>query len=338
MADYSREQLLLALRRADAAGDPQAAQAIARRLSAMPALQSQKAQQGGASQPEEQPGYATQRLSELRSLGQGARYSLANTALGLGQLVGSGVDMLPGQKGNRAEIDDKVRSFREMREIEAANGGEFFSGGEMLGDAGQAAIPISKAASLSKLGYAANTGLGAAFGATRPVLGGESRGENTLWGAGLGAFGQATGDIAAAVGRKAPQTLRDIYHAAKARGLELTPAQLADSEFIKRLSLMTDRLPFSGAKARRSMQAKQVNKGLADLIGENADTVDAGVMGRAYDRMGQEFDDVFATGVKYDRQFLKDIASIKREAKESLDETAAKSINNWTARVRTQSS
>lgn len=142
------------------------------------------------------------------------------------------------------------------------------------------------------------------------------------------------GDLAAAVGRKAPQTLRDLYHAAKARGIDLTPAQLADSEFIKRLSMMTDRLPLSGAKARRSMQARQVNKGLADLIGENADAVDAGVMGRAYDRMGQEFDDVFASGVKYDRQFLKDVAGIKREAADELDESAAKTINSWTQRLR----
>jgi hypothetical protein len=59
-------------------------------------------------------------------------------------------------------------------------------------------------------------------------------------------------------------------------------------------------------------------------------------MARAYEDFGERYDDLFDGGGAYDRQFLRDIAGIRREANQQMDDTAVRTIENLVGRVRRQ--
>lgn len=59
-------------------------------------------------------------------------------------------------------------------------------------------------------------------------------------------------------------------------------------------------------------------------------------MSQAYDAMSQEYDNIFSGGMRFDRSFLKDLATVKREAAEQLDDTANKVVGSILSRVRKQ--
>ena len=181
---------------------------------------------------------------------------------------------------------------------------------------------------------------GAAFGDIQPVREGQSRLQNAAMAGLTSGAGQKVGDLLgasakAAKDRVAPE-IRRLYEAAKARGVNLTPAQLTDSQFIKRLSGMLDSLPFSGANKRAAAQNQAGNRALAETIGQKADTLDSTVLGRAADELGKKFDQVFSAGAKYDTQFLREVAQLKQQADEMLDDTARRTIDGWVNRIREQ--
>ncbi len=160
-------------------------------------------------------------------------------------------------------------------------------------------------------------------------------------GAAIGSVAGPVGDALIASGLRAasavnPQ-MQALYRKAQSMGIQLTPAQMTDSGFVRRLSMMLDNLPFSGAPARREAQQVAGNRELARIIGENADAVDPVVMDQAAGRIGQQFDQVFAGGMKYDPAFLRRIAALKRDANQQMDETAVRTMNNWVERLRSQS-
>lgn len=181
---------------------------------------------------------------------------------------------------------------------------------------------------------------GAVLGDIRPTQDGESRAYNTAVSAATSVAGQKVGDIlgasaAAAKDRVAPE-IRRLYEAAKARGINLTPAQLSDSQFVKRLSGMLDALPLSGARGRMAKQNAAGNKALASLVGQNADTLDSTVVGRAADELGSKFDKVFSSGGRFDAQFLREVVALKNEAAAQLDETAQRTLQGWINRIKLQ--
>lgn len=269
-------------------------------------------------------GYWEQRMAELEGFGQGARYSVAETALGVGQLLG-GAD------------EEDVAAFREKRARAAEEGGEFFDAGRFVGDTAQTLLPVGAAGKgVKALNYLRAGAGGAAYGASRPVVDGESRGMNAAVGAGANMTGQALGHGLAVMGKNAPPAVRQVYEAAKARGIPLTGAQVMDSEFGKRLAHLSDRLPFSGATGRRREQVGAVNREAAKLIGEQADSIDQGVMGQAYDRMGSEFDRLFAVGSPLDRTFLRDLANARRAVREDGATDAINAAEALVERIRRQ--
>lgn len=215
--------------------------------------------------------------------------------------------------------------------------------GNIVGNVLTAFAPGTVASKAGQLPRAAKYGLaaltGAAYGDVTPVADGESRGLNVGAGAALGVGGQKIANVLEASGAKAAAAitpeLRKLYEYAKAKGINLTPAQLSDSAFVKRLSLMLDRLPFSGATARAQKQQAAGNDALAGLIGEKG-VVDQNAMAHAAQKLGAKFDKVFAAGAKYDTQFLREVAMLKQQADAQLDETARRTINGWIDRIKTQ--
>jgi hypothetical protein len=155
----------------------------------------------------------------------------------------------------------------------------------------------------------------------------------------LGAAGNAAADGVIATGKAAAQKigpeLRTLYERAKAAGINLTPAQLSDSEFLKRVATQLGKLPFAGGRAVATKQQEAGNREIARLLGQKADSVTPRVMSNAADEIGKKFDSVFADGMRYDRQFLGEVAALRQEAA-GLDDTAKNALDALVQRVRTQ--
>jgi hypothetical protein len=182
-----------------------------------------------------------------------------------------------------------------------------------------AAIPLSRVGNLGRAGqYAASIGTGAAMGALEPTVEGESRLQNTLVGGALGGVGQGASDAVMAAGRRAAAAvtpeIRALYGAAKARGIQMSPADLSNSEMFKRTAAFFGRQPLGGGVSRMAARERAFNREAAKTIGQNAEVVDQRLMAKAYDDFGQRYEALFDGGGAYDRQFLKDVAQIKREA------------------------
>lgn len=337
MADYSVDQLFQKLERADAAGDTEAATVIADEIRRM--QQAPKADFGGVSgqsstvPAREEPGYWQQRGSELKSLGEGLRHNIAETALGVGQLVG-------------AAGEDDVQAFRQRKaeaQAQAAagspRGADFFGGGDVLGTIATTAAPAARLGAVGgKAGLGLATAGGGAYGATRPVMGGESRAVNTGIGAAAGVGGQALGGLLGRMGQLAPKSKRDIFQAARDRDIPLTAAQMSDSGLVKRAALLSDQLPFSGATKRVDGQVRAVNREVARELGAEVNPegfIDAGVMASRYAKFGDEFDRVFDSGMPLDREFLEGVASVWQKA-EQLDEPAQRAVSILLRRLQEQ--
>lgn len=306
--------------------------------------------QAPAEQPTEQPGYWAQRTKEIKDFGNGIRYNIADTSLGLGQMVASGLDaiaprekttadLISGQDNSRrAEIDAQVRKFRADRDAQAAQGGEFFAGGDYVGTGLQTLAPTGKIAQGGKAAYGLAALSGGLYGASQSTLDDESRIKNALVGsaANVAGLGVANGLMAAA--KPVARGLKDLYSTAKDRGIDLTFAQVSNSEPVKRMAHLADRLPFSGAAKRQEQQVAAFNKAVAKEIGAkpNAENViDFDVMARRYEKFNKQFDQVFSGGTKIDNKFTRDVGEVWRDASE-LDATAQSTVSNFIRRLEEQ--
>ena len=285
--------------------------------------------QGGsdtvAAAPPEQPGYWSERGQELRGIGEGLRYSVAETALGLGQLVGA------------ADTQD-VEAFRTKRDAMAQEYGTSFDGGKAVGDIGQTFLPVGAVGKGTKLAQMGKAALGGgALGATRTTGEGESRLQNTAVGAGLGALGQGLSTVMLRLGEKAAPQLRDLYNTAKAQGINLTPAQMSNSEFFKRFAGMMDKLPLSGAAARREAQQESFSRAVAKTVGEY-EPMDQVVYANALTRLGDNFERrAGAHDVPVSVDFVRALGTAIRETEETADEVTAKAVKSVLNRVMVQS-
>jgi hypothetical protein len=241
-------------------------------------------------------------------------------------------DYLTGQVSQARQAD------RELTDTRAG----FWS--NVGGNAAATFLPGSAASKAAKLPAAAKYAVaalsGAGFGETMPVAAGESRATNVGASALLGTAGQKVANVVESSGAKAAAAitpeLRKIYEYAKSKGIQLSPAQLSDSVFVKRMAHMLDRLPFSGAPARAAAQQEAGNTALAGLIGQKAKVVDQGTMAQAAHDLGQKFDKVFSAGTKLDTQFGHEITALQMEAEAQLDDTARRAVAGWMQRIKEQ--
>lgn len=184
---------------------------------------------------------------------------------------------------------------------------------------------------------------GALYGASQPVLDeGDSRLRNTAIGAGLGLLGQATGDALLSSGKRASEAVsphvRKLWEAAKARGIELTPAQLSDSKLVKFLQSQFGLLPGAGAQATADTQRAQFNRSVARSFGEEADAVTPEVYSRAKARQSAAFEELTArNNLRIDQRLINQLEEIGREADVVGGETAAtvrNAIDNFIGRAQ----
>lgn len=167
--------------------------------------------------------------------------------------------------------------------------------------------------------------------------------DQTLLSAGFGAFGQGSGEALLASGKRAAQAvtpeLRRIFNEAKKRGIELFPWQVSGSSFPAKARSVAGAAPLSGTKARTAAQSQSFQRAVAKTIGVNLgsnETLGPEVLGRTADRLGQQFDQVFAAGSPIDGRFYRDIVTAAKEAKDSGSDQAIAAANAFVERVRRQ--
>ena len=219
-------------------------------------------------------------------LGLGARQIVANTApSGLSDLVtgGSDASRLEQEAANKREIDAPVMHTWGGR------AGQIGTGALLTIPAG-AALP----------GYGGAALIGGAMGALTPTAQGESRGLNTTIGAGLGLAGQFTGNLLGRwlTARSAPPGLNAAEQAAadagEQLGMRLTPGQQAGNVSLRQFEAKLASQPWSSGPFNALDRANREALGTvsAQAIGEAGNSVDAGVLGNAADRLGQVFESV----------------------------------------------
>lgn len=192
---YTEAELFSALRAADAAGDTEAAAAIARKIQAA-------RQQPAPAKPAEAPQPSAEDLrtkaiydteadnSFLQNVAIGAGSAVDDVRLGSKQLLAQ----MMGDEEQYKQLQAEVAKKRErMAPVSESAGGMI---GNVAGNIGMAALPggaiakgaqlLPKAALLTTIGGEA--ALGATTGALQPTVEGESRADNAKTGAALGAL------------------------------------------------------------------------------------------------------------------------------------------------------
>lgn len=253
----------------------------------------------------------------------GAGTAVADPVVGLSQITGIGSD-----------------DWREQQlsAIEAAKATKTGKAGAFAGNVALLAAPATKLAAAPKaIQYAGNAGLGALAGALDPVNEeGESRLQNTVIGAGLGAAGQAAGDALMASGKAAAKAVtpevRALYHAARAKGIKLTPAQLSDSKFVAYLRKQLGALPGSGAQGHAAGQREAFNRAVSQTVGE-AEPMSREVFDNALTRLGGEFDRYTNRQLPVTNGFMRNVLKVQDEAAAIGDADSARNMKAMADRI-----
>lgn len=260
------QRLEAALRNADAAGDTEAATALAAAL--------RKARADVSAAPAYDP---TEGVSGFDKFLAGAGKGFVDIGRGAGQRLG-------------------LVSEQDIARSRALDAPLMATGAGLAGNIAGNVAAFAPAAMVP----GANTMAGAAaLGGITGALAPTAEGESVLGNAALGAGGgMAAQGLANTIGRMIrpvraelpPQTQR-LAGVADAAGIPLNAAQRSGSKPLKVLDSVLDYLPFTGDKqaALKGAQKAAWQKALLAEAGENADTATPEVMGRIKDRVGGEF-------------------------------------------------
>lgn len=269
---------------------------------------------------------ATEGMSTGQRVLAGIGKSFADTGRGLHQLGAAAADQIPGVdlSGYRQNLQREIdRSKALDADLMNTTGG---MAGNVIGYGAQVLLP---AAGLRGLGaakaflpttIAGNAAQGAALGGLQPVASGENRLANIALGGAFGAGGAALGRLAGNVGRRAKEAVapgvRDVYEAAKVRGIDLTPAQLSDSRFMKWASSMLRSVPFTGAQGRYDAQVGALNRQLAAAIGEDAPMINSQVYAAAKQRQSNTFNELTErNALKVNDALIRGLTDVAERAK-----------------------
>lgn len=274
---------------------------------------------------------------EARQADYQSRNPLLKAAVGVGQMMDSnirGANQLAGTPN--AAMEANSRATNEMIAGDGATAvGRFGAEAAALAAPGRAVSMLPKLA--ARLGGGA--ALGAGYGALQAEDGPGERMTNALMGGAFGAGGEVLGQGVRALGRKLPEGTRAVYEAAKARGIDLTPAQLSDSWFLKRAESMLRSLPLNGAKGQWDKQVRQFNSALGKSIGEqDVEAITPDVYSRAITRVGDQFDDLASKStLTVSDDLLERLGSIQQEVAEMGDDGTIRAVNSLVDRLLRQS-
>lgn len=314
---YSLKGLYAALERADAAGDTEAATAIANQLvEQAKAIRAVSWETATAN-----PADPTEGMGTLDKILAGYGRAWVNTGRGLGQLVG----LVPQER-----VDEAAREDAPLLNTTGGLVGNIGGNVAQMLAPGAAAGKVAQAAGLLKTAPAAIGALtGAAFGATQPTEGDQTRlgnvGKEAVLGAAGGAVGQGIGALARGGAQAISPAVKALAQKAEAYGIPITAAQLSDSAFIKTLQSALSKLPFSGQGKLYETQQAAFNRAIAKTFGEDADAITSDVAAAAKRRLGGEFDRLTSTNsLPLSQPLVADIgAVVQKAAQNATPENAA---------------
>ena len=206
-------------------------------------------------------------------------------------------------------------------------------GGQLVLTAGpQAGLTRGLAVAGKAAPYLAAGSVGAGQGALTPVGSGESRmgnvGSAAIWNAG----GQVAGDVLGAAGKSLSKKLTpaqaELYIKAQRAGIELTPAQLSDSRYLKTLSSQSKYWPGSGFIKSQANQQTQFNRAVAKTLGESSDVIDDPLMAGVKAKQAALYDKAFdGVTVKVDQSALGDFNKLKGSLDKRLSSDQIRQFN-----------
>jgi len=234
-----------------------------------------------------------------------------DTARGIGQAFGF---------GSRQDVDEARRLDAPLM---ATGGGKV---GNIVGQVHQmAALPEVRG--LQVLGKAApyvNAAIhGGLFSGAQGVGEGESRGVNTVVGAGLGAGGQVLAKVAGAAASKAKVIGNDVVQEsiqlAKRAGIPLHLSQVTNSKALKTVSSALNYLPFSGAGKAGKAQQEAFNAAVGRSFGTDAPVLSDSVMTAARQKLNNEFTSIFQHAkIPAMPAVLRNMVAIEQKAQDDL--------------------
>lgn len=238
-------------------------------------------------------GITDEQLNPTTGMGFGSKFlagmgaSVDSSIKGVQQLGYMAADQIPGvdlsqERGQlQADIDTAKVANRPLMDTGAGLAGNITGYGLQMVGPGMAASGTRLAGAALPTTFSGAATQGAALGTLQPVASDESRLANAGLGAVAGVAGQAAGKVLGASAQRAkdaiPDDVRAMYAAAKERGIQLTPAQLSDSKFMKYLSSTLREMPLSGAEAKAAKQSGQWNQAVAKAIGVDDPVVTSNV-------------------------------------------------------------
>ena len=207
--------------------------------------------------------------------------------------------------------------------------------GQFLGSA----LPVAATAFLPGVNtVVGGAALGGLTGALEPTSGNESRLQNVALGAGLGGAGQG---LASAIGRmnkpvraSLDPISADLAAKAQKMGITLNAAQETGSKPLRWIDSALDNLPLTAEKQvlEKTKQREAWQRAVLAKTGEQGDNATPDVMAKAYDRIGQQFNDLSARNtVTLDGKAQMEISRIKaKNAKAGpLGSSKVNEVTQW---------
>ena len=281
-------------------------------------------------------GITDEQLNPTTGMGFGSKFlagmgaSVDSSIKGVQQLGYMAADQIPGadlsqERGQlQADIDTAKVANRPLMDTGAGLAGSIAGYGLQMVGPGMATGGTRLAGAVLPTTFRGAAAQGAVLGTAQPVASDESRLANVGMGATAGVMGQAAGKALGAAAQKAkdaiPDDVRSLYAAAKERGIQLTPAQLSDSKFMKYLSSTLRELPLSGAEAKAAKQGGQWNEAVAKAIGVDEPFVNSNVYAAKKAKDSSAFDDLTArNSLMVNDRLIQSMQNIAETAKISPD-------------------
>ncbi|WDI91920.1 hypothetical protein [Xanthomonas campestris] len=250
---------------------------------------------------------------EARQQDYRSRPAALRATVGVGQSIDSlvrGVGQLTGT--STAAMDDAGRATSKM-----VSGDLPTFGGKVATDLAMMAAPGGVVGQIPKMAarVGASALAGAGFGAVQAENAPGERVVNTIAGGLGGGAGEVAGTALRALGSKLSPEILAIYNAAKQRGIQMTPAQLSNSQFLQRMQGMLKSVPFTGTAQAFEKQVEQFNRAVSKTFGEDAPKITPDVFAAAKSRVGDQFDQLSAQStLQIDDALLNRLGEIQKEA------------------------
>lgn len=269
-----------------------------------------------------------------------SRSPALRATVGAGRFVDSNIRGIAQLTGTADQLGDEhavvpYQTFDRISEGDLAT-----TAGRVAPEIAALWVPGSKIAALPRLGQrlAAGAGLGGASGALREADSAQQRLVNTGVGAGIGVAGEGVATGLRALARPVSEGVSSLYNSAKKFGVELTPAQLTNSQFMRRAQNLLQSMPLSGARQAWERQVEQFNRAVSQEFGENAPKITPEIFAKAKSRIGSEFDQLSARSTLNVTDGLLDrLGAIQQEAAAFADEGTVRAVGSAIDRVLRQS-